>query len=666
MNRAAHDLITESNTFSFSLKMAFRIFLIMRCASGLYSVIQDCDEVFNYWEPMHYLLEGYGFQTWEYSPKYSIRSWLYIFIYSFFGFFAQLITSTKLQIFYLTRLIMAAFCSFAEARLYRTVVEEINPHVGRYLMVALFFSAGMFHASTAFLPSSFAMYTTMMAFSFILQPPNQIDRTRTYASVFWLVLGGLAWPFSGVIGIPFAIEELVVYGRDTKMDRQGQLQVAVRSTRWRLMRLVRLVEAVVISTLGLGGLMVLVDSAIYQRLTFVPWNIVRYNVFGGDARGPDIFGTEPASFYLVNGFLNFNIVFLLALASGLIMLVTAYVDRNRVPGTTWKDAVWPYILMSFKLAPFYLWLTLFSLQSHKEERFLYVAYPLVALNAALAIYLVRSLASRGAGYLGADVNVRVYILRYTSLAVLVVYSLISISRILALITRYHGPMGVYNALWNERTDPLVHSNTLQGAYDEDMKTPELNLCIGKEWYRYPSSFFLPNDVRARFIPSNFDGLLPNAFPDDRTVVEVVHTVSMQVSTVDEPDAEPENVEFEEKELYRGRHYNVLKGMRYHHGQGTNDRNQADPTTLLTDIDQCDFLVDSYFPLHGVDSKEPSYVMDTDTWVKVYCEPYLDAAHSKSLARAFWVPGSQGLAWGEYCLLKRNMGMIDEEPIEYIL
>jgi alpha-1,2-mannosyltransferase len=60
--------------------------------------------------------------------------------------------------------------------------------------------------------------------------------------------------------------------------------------------------------------------------------------------------------------------------------------------------------MSFKLAPFYLWLAIFSLQAHKEERFLYVAYPLVALNAAIAIYLVRSLASRGAGYLGADVS----------------------------------------------------------------------------------------------------------------------------------------------------------------------------------------------------------------------------------------------------------------------
>ncbi|CAO3593897.1 unnamed protein product [Absidia cylindrospora] len=628
-------LITESNTFSFSLKTAFRLFLIIQCAFGLYSVIQDCDEVFNYWEPVHYLLEGYGFQTWEYSPRYSIRSWAYIFIYAFFGFFAQLISSTKLQIFYLLRLLMAAFCSFAEAKFYRTVVDEINPHVGRYVMVALFFSAGMFHASTAMLPSTFSMYTTMMAFSFILKPPTQMERKRTYLSVFWLVMGGLAWPFSGAIGIPFAIEELVVFGRDTQTSKGGQLQVAVRSEHWRWARLLRLVEAVVISTVGLGGLMCLVDSTIYQQWTFVPWHIVSYNVFSGAAdTGPTIFGTEPWYFYILNGLLNFNVLFILALASGLIMLLTAYVDRNRVPGTTWVDAIWPYLLMTFKLAPLYLWLFIFTLQPHKEERFLYVAYPLIALNAAIAIYLVRSLVSRGAGYLGADVNVRVYILRYTSLAILVVYGLISVSRILALLTRYHGPLTVYNALWKERQEPLVHSNYIQEAYADTMTTPELQLCVGKEWYRYPSSFFLPNDVRLRFIPSHFDGLLPNAFPEDLTT-----------ATIDDHD---------NKVHYRTRHYDVLKGMRYHHGEGTNDRNQPDPSTILTDVRQCDYMVDSYFPLHTPASKEPSYVLDTTTWERLYCEPYLDAAHSKSLARAFWVPGSQGLAWGEYCLLKRKV------------
>ena len=31
------------------------------------------------------------------------------------------------------------------------------------------------------------------------------------------------------------------------------------------------------------------------------------------SHGPDLYGTEPATFYLINGFLNFNFVFLAAL-----------------------------------------------------------------------------------------------------------------------------------------------------------------------------------------------------------------------------------------------------------------------------------------------------------------------------------------------------------------
>ncbi|CAO3651769.1 unnamed protein product [Cunninghamella echinulata] len=613
----------------------------MQCASALYSVVQDCDEVFNYWEPTHYLLEGYGFQTWEYSPEYRIRSWAFILLYTIVGFLSKIITSTKLQIFYLVRLSLAGFCSFAEAKFYRTVVEEVNPHVGRYVLVILFFSAGMFHASTAFLPSSFAMYTTMMAFSSILKPVTQMERTRTYASVFWLVLGGIAWPFSGAIGIPFALEELIVFGRDTESTEQGQLKVAVRSNTWRWKRLIRLGEALLLSSGVLCGLMTLFDSYVYQQFSFVPWNIVNYNVLHTDSQhGPDIFGTEPWYFYLLNGVLNFNIAFILAIVSGLVLLITAYVDRHRIPGSTWKEAVWPYVLMSFKLAPFYIWFLIFTTQAHKEERFLYVSYPLLALNAGICIYLLRSLVGRAARGLGADVNIRAYLLRYTSIVILFVYSLISISRILALLTRYHAPMAVYASLWNERQDALIFPNTLQEEYDTNPMKKELQVCVGKEWYRYQSSFFLPKDVRLRFISSEFNGLLPNTFPEDWSMVKYSDNDSNG----------------EKKDYYqRSRSFNVLKGMRQHH-EGTNDQNKKDDSVLLKDIQQCDYLIDSYFPLSADNEseKEPHYILDSTHWDQVYCEPYLDAFHSKALARSFWVPGSQGLTWGEYCLLKRKL------------
>jgi len=39
---------------------------MLRYMSATSNIIHDCDEVFNYWEPLHYLLYKSGFQTWEY------------------------------------------------------------------------------------------------------------------------------------------------------------------------------------------------------------------------------------------------------------------------------------------------------------------------------------------------------------------------------------------------------------------------------------------------------------------------------------------------------------------------------------------------------------------------------------------------------------------------
>ena len=39
--------------------------------------IMDCDEVYNYWEPLHYMLFGTGMQTWEYSQHFALRTYAY-------------------------------------------------------------------------------------------------------------------------------------------------------------------------------------------------------------------------------------------------------------------------------------------------------------------------------------------------------------------------------------------------------------------------------------------------------------------------------------------------------------------------------------------------------------------------------------------------------------
>jgi alpha-1,2-mannosyltransferase len=58
-----------------------------------------------------------------------------------------------------------------------------------------------------------------------------------------------------------------------------------------------------------------VDSAAYRGFQVVPFNIVQYNVFAGENRGPNIFGTEPWWYYLLNLALYFNVVAIAAFLS---------------------------------------------------------------------------------------------------------------------------------------------------------------------------------------------------------------------------------------------------------------------------------------------------------------------------------------------------------------
>ena len=90
--------LPETNT-------AFRILMSVNLCYALTSYISDCDETFNYWEPLHHLMYGEGFQTWEYSPLYAIRSWAYIFIHYMLTW-AQfgLLNDNKVFIFYFIKI----------------------------------------------------------------------------------------------------------------------------------------------------------------------------------------------------------------------------------------------------------------------------------------------------------------------------------------------------------------------------------------------------------------------------------------------------------------------------------------------------------------------------------------------------------------------------------
>lgn len=119
----------------------------------------------------------------------------------------------------------------------------------------------------------------------------------------------------------------------------------------------------------------------------VPWNIISYNLFS-KAGGPKLYGTEPWYYYLLNGALNANILLPLALLSVPAVLLTAALEPKRLlitkPGQSSAA-----ILLAMRALPFYIWFGILSVQPHKEERFMFPAFPLICSNAALTLGLVR-------------------------------------------------------------------------------------------------------------------------------------------------------------------------------------------------------------------------------------------------------------------------------------
>ncbi|EJD54569.1 glycosyltransferase family 22 protein [Auricularia subglabra TFB-10046 SS5] len=649
-----------------NLLLAMRLLLLMRVAGAMYSNISDCDEVFNFWEPLHFADRGYGFQTWELSPAYAIRSWAYILLHLPFTWIpVRLLSMQKRHAFFSLRIAFAVASSFAEAKFYRAVVECINEHVGRYLLLMLLTSAGMWNASTAFLPSTFAMYTTMLATSYFVFPvaltssrlpwtfPRVYQRTL-FATLAFATGAVVGWPFSLLLAVPFVAEELLLRGAD--------VLAAGGKPEWQRQRFARLLGC------GLTAALVIVpvfaiDTVAYNRFVLTPLNIITYNIFGGSERGPDLYGTEPASFYILNLLLNFNTLALLALFSLPALAITYAHDNKRVeagfirifhhalsnkakaagqsaPSQRELEVSSAYTMLAVRLAPFYLWLGVLSAQAHKEERFMFPAYPLLCFNAAVTLYLLRGLVERTF----INITNSPYRASKTGLfglftsSVIVTSAVISISRILALNRYYHAPLSVAYHFEHEELPRLLNVTGLLPAYEGDEKerppvdlSPvaqfNLSLCISKEWYRFPGHYLVPDGVSVLFVKSAFDGQLPRHFDEDAIGTSLASWAGLwkRLDVTRRVPADLNDLNKEELSRYVG---------------------------ALT----CDYLVDLDFPSRPiVDPKEPRYSVQSETWDRVACRPFLDSARSPRLTRTLWLPGlaERSNQYGDYCLLRNR-------------
>ncbi|WAR27997.1 ALG9-like protein [Mya arenaria] len=383
----------------------FKVFMSARLCAAAWNIVGDCDETFNYWEPTHYLMFGKGFQTWEYSPEYAIRSYAYLMLHT--------LPMRLYGLIFTPNPVMMGVC------------RQFGNNVGRIIVCFQLIGAGFFISSTAYLPSR----------------------------------------------------------------------------------------------------------------------------------------VEPFSYYIINGLLNFNIVFPLALVSAPFVILSNYILKVKTQGIP----IW------LSLAGMYIWAAIFFTRPHKEERFLFPIYPLIAVAGAVSVDYIQLwwrcvfVRSKGGHYVDHT--------SWISVFVGIFFTLMSVSRIVAV--------------YQDRP---------------------VTLCVGKEWYRYPSSFFLPGqNWNLHYLKSEFEGQLPKPYDSGPDATRII----------------PSNM---------------------------NDMNKEEPSRYVN-VSKCHYLVDLDLPRET--THEPRYSQKTEEWTTLVSIPFLDASRSHRVFRAFYIPfvSSRYCVYENYNLLK---------------
>ncbi|PVU92370.1 hypothetical protein BB561_003869 [Smittium simulii] len=653
------------------------LLIISRCISGLFAPIQDCDEVYNYWEPFHFLLFGYGKQTWEFSSQFALRSWfplkiyqtLAVFLQSFLGF------SSKADIFYAIRVSISLFSAVCEITFVNAIKNYIDEDIAAITLFNLIFGAGMYHASSSFLPSTLSLQLFTLSYSYgIIPPPSRSFWTQYKNSTLCLTFASAAtvwgWPYTGILVFPWIIEQFLVKGTS---NNSSQKMINIKSNtqiNWRISRLVSLtvssISAVVISTIP----PLLVDYYYYKKLTFPTLNQILYNVFPvyfdpivASKLGPELYGTEPWYYYMLNGFINWNFIFLSALLSIPLLVfynILSVVYQNSSASIFKKNRNF-FFLRMLPLAVLFLILTA---QPHKEERFLYPIYPLVCLGSAISLKILESIYKLAlnpkktqTGYNHQNFYFKIFLTGF-----LLFSALLGVSRILAINRNYSSATDIYTFLPQQnqkRIEFLGYEKYNMFSFGTKLKNTFNNfsgnlknqqnlhiskyakknnkICLGKDWYRFPSHFHTPAEYQLTFIKSKFNGLLPGDFIQ-----------ALEYSSIRESSSAYIN--------------------------NTNCLNQYEPINVLAEniTQKCDFLVDVSFNLENsadtqssnqMDDIEPDYSLQVSNYKTIKCLPFLNSQNSPIWVRGFYFGKTATKVlnkiykknsndnWGKICILE---------------
>ena len=641
-SRASSTPARSNKTF----KRAFGVLLLARLASAALNLVHDCDETYNFWEPLHYLTHGHGMQTWEHAPRFGLRSYAYVGAHALIakpaawfarhalaadaaGADAAAQSVARVAPFYAVRVVLAVASALADATL-ASRVSETHPLAGAVTLAMLAWSAGCFVSSTAFLPSAFAGLCLTCAMSANLKQEHFKACAFCVAAVVW------GWPFAGVAAVPFGLDSL---------RRRG-----VRKT----------TTYILVPLLASLGVSVAADTYFYGERTCSVLNLLKYNVFpsGAGARGANLYGVEPATFYLKNLALNFAHALVLALLAIPLGLAAGSSRFGRVDGSV-RDG---HVKLLTTHAPFPLALLLFSALEHKEERFMYVVYSALcagagaAAGAAFDLCVARTARSRAAAVrAGRRPSSRglVVLAAVGAGAACVLTAAMGTSRVAALALGYGAPSRAFS-----RGLPVHPVRSVDDANDENDENDESDasvVCVGDEWHRFPSSFFFPSDAyRLRFLDASFDGALPVPFEKRRggtsfgpAALNDENRGEKEQRVADAPRECDYVVEYaapvlENDAVDDGTPRPYLGKPRR---EPTGEFVRATSASSETDGSSEDDGLDELDPPRRAAAARPANV----SWTLLWEAPFLDASRSPALSRAFFVPGwsSKRNVYGTY-------------------
>merc|ERR1712228_219620 len=367
----------------------------------------------------------------------------------------------------------------------------------------------------------------------------------------------------------------------------------------------------------LCGISVFIDYLFYNKLLLAPLNIFLYNlsIFKNDddeqLDGQNLYGVDDWKYYAKNLTFNWNIAYLLAMAAPFacnifVLMIwnkkkksknrgraargtrccSKYLNLFRIGGDSNSAIVGRLIHC---MLPFWIWYLFFMQMPHKEERFMFVIYPFIALNAALTLTQFRMIRiSENGKIFGFDVykvNFIKIVIGNINFGVIAVFVMLCLSRTIGQIIYYRAPLDIWY-----KTGEYIR-----------MHDGMSNICVGKEWYRIPSSLFVSDVGKIKWIRSGFDGELP---------------------------AEFEGTDFV--------------------NQPFNDKNKMEESRFV-DVKVCDYIVDLW------ESNKVINGYDVANYEVIEKVKFLDRGMTSGIFRSFYVPilSDRNAVYANYVLLKKK-------------